>query len=121
MRRHADGRRYGARADARPSPPLLHRNRQAAEIDIDLQADLLAGQRQPRALLVLQHNDLPAGADRDAAADGDIDAGDVVRAADVGDGAAKARARGAEHQARAQAADRDRVAMSMKKQRAAAA
>ena len=78
---------------------LLHRNRQPAEIDVDLQADLLAVEAEHRALLVLQHQHLPAGEDGGAAADRDIGAGDVVGAADVAHRAVEAGARGADEPA----------------------
>ena len=64
---------------------LAHRNAQSAQIDVDLQADLPAGQRQDGALFVSQHDRLAADADRGAGACRAIDAGDVVRAVDMAD------------------------------------
>jgi hypothetical protein len=106
---------------SREPRPLLHRNRQPAQIDIDLQPDLLAGEPKPRALLVLQHEDLPAAEHSSAAAERDIGAADVVGTGDVAHRAVEAGARGAEHQPGAEAPDRDRIDVVVKKQRAVAA
>src|SRR3984885_12954607 len=99
---------------------LPHRNAQSAQIEIDLQSDLLAGQREDGALLVAQRDELRAGAHCAAGTDRAIDAGDVGRAADIADGAVEVGLRRPEHEARAQAADRDRIVLAMERQRAAA-
>src|SRR6185369_14332115 len=101
--------------------PLSHRDAEPAQVGIDLQSDLLAGQMQDRSLFVAQGDDLRAGDDGSAGAGGAVDAGDVVGAADVVDRALEVRFRAAEHQAHAQAADRERIAAAMEEQRAAAA
>ena len=61
---------------------LAHRQRQAVEVRAHNRADLPAGERQHRTVLVGQYDGLPANAD--ARSGCSVDTGDVGRTADVG-------------------------------------
>src|SRR5215471_10847027 len=74
--------RWRAPSRGQLAPCLSHRNAQSAEIEIDLQADLPARQRQLGALLVAQRDRLRPDDDGAAAAGGAVEAGNVIGTAD---------------------------------------
>src|SRR6478735_5333868 len=105
----------------RSNGSLPHRDREAAEIGVRHQADLMPRQFKHRALLVAQHDRARTAADRKARAGCAVDAGDVGGTKDVADAAAQHRLRAAEHQAVIEAAGRQRITAAMEVQHAAAA
>src|SRR5690349_15678933 len=99
----------------------LQRDADAAEIGVDLQADLPAGELELGALIIGHDDHLGAFADRAAAAGSSIDSRHVAGAADVAHRALEIGLGGAEGEAARDAADGDRIAFAMEGQRALAA
>lgn len=100
---------------------LLERDGHAAEVGVDLQADLLAREFELGALVIGHDDHLGSLADRAAAAGCSVDPGHVAGAADMANRAAEICLGHAESQASGHGADRDRVALAMEGEGALAA
>jgi len=97
---------------------LLHRNAHAADIGVDLQADLAACQFELGALVVGHDDHLGSLADRATAAGCTVDPAHILGAADMARGALEIGLGGTEGEAAGNAADRDGIVTTMEGQRA---